>query len=202
MTLKLQGGENSTQTQFQFQLVESNVQCPGPRGTMSWRRLSMTPRWSAALFELHYFPKLCLVALERFLGYSYCCLAFMYLSFEIKSFQVNGAKAEAELAYSLQAAKVEDLPPHSPSNNPRSRIFALSPSPSPPLAASPILHCTMCLSPLKRCIKFRQNVSLCSHFHFLICLVFPWIPLVKQQKRAKFTFVFFKLHFHYVLGPG
>ena len=51
----------------------------------------------------------------------------MYLSFEIKSFQVNGAKAEAELAYSLQAAKVEDLPPHSPSNNPRSRIFALSP---------------------------------------------------------------------------
>ena len=38
---------------------------------------------------------------------------------------MNGAKAEAELAYSLQAAKVEDLPPHSPSNNPRSRIFVL-----------------------------------------------------------------------------
>ena len=31
MTLKLQGGENSTQTQFKFQLVESKVQCPMSR---------------------------------------------------------------------------------------------------------------------------------------------------------------------------
>ena len=133
------------------------------------------------MFELHYFPKLCLVALEIFLGYSlYCCLAFMELSFEIKSFQVNGAKAEAELAYSLQAAKVEDLPPHSPSNNPRSRIFALSPSPPP--AASPILN-----------IKFRQNVSLWSHFHFLICLVFPGIPLVKTTKMSKINSCIFQI---------
>ena len=49
-----------------------------------------------------------------------------------------------------------------------------------PVKKSPCINwqcnkqCTMCLSPLKRCIKeFRQNVSFCSHFnfHFLMCLV-------------------------------
>ena len=49
-------------------------------------------------------------------------------------------------------------------------------------------HCTMCLSPLKRCIKeFWKNVSFCSHF--------PAVLLFQTKFGGKVAFTFYLYQF-------
>ena len=63
-----------------------------------------------------------------------------------------------------------------------------------------VFHCTMRFLLLRSVNgKFCQNVYLALHFHFLICSVFPGIPLVKTTKISKIHNCIFQIQRDWLL---